>query len=51
MKQKGKKETIIKRNEAKLRDLWGNVICPNIRTIGVQELENISFHSNPKERQ
>ena len=30
-----KKEKRIKRNEDKLRDLWDNVKCPNIRIIGV----------------
>ena len=30
----------IKRNEDNLRDLWGNVQCPNIRNIGVQEEED-----------
>ena len=29
MKQRGKKKKI-KRNENNLRDLWGNVKCPNI---------------------
>ena len=32
MKQREKK---IKRNEDNLRDLWDNVKCPNIQTIGV----------------
>ena len=32
-----KKEKIIKRNVDKLRDLWDNVIHPNIRIIGVPE--------------
>ena len=32
-----KKEKRIKRNEDKLRDLWDNVKCPNIRIIGVPE--------------
>ena len=30
-----KKEKWIKRNEDNLRDLWDNVKCPNIQTIGV----------------
>ena len=39
MKQRGKKEKRIKRNEDNLRDLWDNVKCPNIRIIGVPEEE------------
>ena len=35
-----KKEKRIKRNEHNLRDLWGNVKCPNIRIIGVPETED-----------
>ena len=35
-----KKEKRIKRNEDNLRDLWDNVKCPNIRTIGVPEEED-----------
>ena len=35
-----KKENRIKINEGNLRDLWGNVQCPNIRNIGVQEEED-----------
>ena len=35
-----KKEKRIKRNEDKLRDLWDNVKCPNIRIIGVPEEED-----------
>ena len=35
-----KKEKRIKRNEDKLRDLWDNVKCLNIRIIGVSEEEN-----------
>ena len=31
----GKKGKRIKKNEDKLRDLWDNVKCPNIRIIGV----------------
>ena len=34
-----KTEKQIKRNEDNLRDLWGNVKCPNIRIIGVPEEE------------
>ena len=36
-KTEKKKEKQIKRNEDKLRDLWDNVKCPNIRIIGVAE--------------
>ena len=36
----GKKEKRIKRNEDNLRDLWGNVKCPQIRIIGVPEEED-----------
>ena len=32
-----KKKKRIKRNEDKLKDLWDNVKCPNIRIIGVPE--------------
>ena len=39
MKQRGKKEKRIKRNEDNLRDLWDNVKCPNIQIIGVPEEE------------
>ena len=35
-----KKEKKIKRNEDNHRDLWDNVKCPNIRTIGVPEEED-----------
>ena len=35
-----KKEKRIKRNEDKLRDLWDNVKCLNIRIIGGSEEEN-----------
>ena len=34
------KENRIKRNEDNLRDLWGNVKCPNIQIIGVPEEED-----------
>ena len=40
MKQRGKKEKRIKRNQDSLRDLWDNVKCPNIRIIGVSEEED-----------
>ena len=40
MKQRGKKKKESKRNEDKLRDLWDNVKCPNIRIIGVPEEED-----------
>jgi len=36
MKQRGKKKKRIKRNWDNLSDLWDNVKCPNIRSIGVQ---------------
>ena len=36
MKHRGKKKKI-KRNEDNLRDLWGNVKCPNIQIIGAPE--------------
>ena len=35
-----KKDKRIKRNEDNLRDLWDNVKCPTIRTIGVPEEED-----------
>ena len=37
MKQRGKKEKRIKRNEDNLRDLWDNVKHLNIQIIGVPE--------------
>ena len=40
MKQRGKEEKRIKRNENNLRDPWDNVKCPNIRIIGVPEEED-----------
>ena len=40
MKQRGKKENLIKRNEDNLRDLWDNAKCPKIRIIGVTEEED-----------
>ena len=40
MKQRGKKEKRIKRNEDNLRDLWDNVKRPNIPIIGVPEEED-----------
>ena len=33
------KEKRMKRNEDSLRDLWDNIICNNIRIIGVPEGE------------
>ena len=39
MRQRGKKKKRIKRNEDKLRDLWDNGKCPNIRIRGVPEEE------------
>ena len=38
-----KKEKRIKRNEDK-RDLWDNVKCPNIQTIGVSEEDKKKGH-------
>ena len=35
-----KKQRQIKRNEDKLRNIWDNVKCPNIRIIGVPEEED-----------
>ena len=40
MKQRGKKEKQIKRNEDNLRNLWDNVKCPNIWITGVPEEED-----------
>ena len=40
MKQRGKKDKRIKRNEDKLRDLWDDFKCPNIQIIGVPEEED-----------
>ena len=40
MKQRGKKEKRIKRNEDNLRDFWNNVKRPDIRVIGVPEEED-----------
>ena len=37
MKQRGKKEKRIKRNEDNLRDLWDNVKHPKIQITGVPE--------------
>ena len=39
-----KKEKRIKRNVDKLRDLWDNVIHPNIRIIGVPEEDKTKGH-------
>ena len=44
MKQRGKKEKRIKRNEDNLRDLWDNVKCPNIRIIRVPEKDKKKSH-------
>ena len=44
MKQRGKKEKRIKRNEDNLIDLWYNVKRPNIRIIGVPEEEDKKKH-------
>ena len=38
-----KKKKRIKRNEDNLRDLWDNVIHPNIRIIGVPEEDKKSM--------
>ena len=40
MKQIGKKENKIERNEDNPRRLWDNAKCPNIRIIGVPEDED-----------
>ena len=40
MKQRGKKEKRIKRNEENFRDLWDSVKCPNIQIIVVPEEED-----------
>ena len=40
MKQRGRKENRIKRNEDNLRDLWDNVKHPSIIIIGVPEEED-----------
>ena len=44
MKQRGKKEKRIKRNEDNLRHLWENVKCPNIRIIGAPEEDKKKDH-------
>ena len=44
MKQRGKKERRIKRNEDNLRDLWVNVKLHNIRIIGVPEEDKKKGH-------
>ena len=44
MKQRGKKERRIKRNEDNLRDLWDNVKHHNIRIIGVPEEDKKKGH-------
>ena len=40
MKQRGKKEKRMRRNEDNLRDLWDNVKRPSIQIIGVPEEED-----------
>ena len=40
MKQRGKKEKRMKRNEDQVGDLWDNVKCPNFQIIGVPEEED-----------
>ena len=44
MKQRGKKEKRIKRNEDNLRDLWDNIKCPNIHIIRVPEEDKKKDH-------
>ena len=44
MKQRGKKEKRIKRNEDNLRDLWDSVKRHNIRIIGVPEEDKNKGH-------
>ena len=44
MRQRGKKEKRIKRNEDNLRHLWENVKCPNIRIIGAPEEDKKKDH-------
>ena len=44
MKQRDKKEKIIKSNEDNLRDLWDNVKCPNIHIIRVPEEDKKKDH-------
>ena len=44
MKQRGKKEKRINRNEDNLRDLWDNVKRPNIQIIGVPEEDKKKDH-------
>ena len=39
-----KKEKRIKGNEDKLREIWDNVKCPNIRIIGVPEEDKKKGH-------
>ena len=40
MNQRAKKGKQTKRNEDNLRDLWDNVKCPNIQSMGVLEEED-----------
>ena len=44
MRQRGKKEKRIKRNEDNLRDLWNNVKHPNIQITGVPEEDKKKDH-------
>ena len=44
MKQRGKKEKRIKRNQDSLRDLWDNVKCPNIQIREVPEEDKKKDH-------
>ena len=44
MKQRGKKEKRMRRNEDNLRDLWDNFKHPNIRIIGVTEEDKKKVH-------
>ena len=50
MKQRGKKEKRIKRNEDNLRHLWENVKCPNIRIIGAPEEDKKKDHEKILEK-
>ena len=44
MKQRGKKEKRMKRNEDNLRDLWDNSKHPNIRIVEVPEEDKKKDH-------
>ena len=48
MKQRDKKEKIIKSNEDNLRDLWDNVKCPNIQIMGVPGEKQQQQQTNKK---